>query len=169
MRLIQLLYIPCVVALILGIVGGTDLISSDPAKRTSGQSLLKASAIVFLLAFLFLTVLAALYVVSWRNLPSGETRIYAAILFALPLLAVRLIYSLLVDFVNNSTFSTTGGDVFVQLGMAIIEEMIITIVFIIAGLVAPPSKQRSGDQIPLSLESKQGRYAAANAHAQRWP
>jgi hypothetical protein len=40
-----------------------------------------------------------------RNAPRGEKRIYFAVLAAIPLLAVRLLWSILAAFANNSAFS----------------------------------------------------------------
>ena len=70
-------------------------------------------------------------------MPQGETKIYLAVMLAIPFLAVRTIYSILADFENNSTFGILDGNAYVQLGMAVIEEMIVTAMFIGVGLVAP--------------------------------
>jgi len=82
----------------------------------------------------------------------GEKRILLAVLAALPLLAVRLLYSLLADFANNSTVSILGGNATVQLCMAIIEEMIATIMFLAAGITAPSIKnmERGSDQMAMN-------------------
>ena len=68
------------------------------------------------------------------NAPRGEKRIYFAVLAALPFLAVRLLYSLLAAFSNNSTFSIQGGNPLVQLFMGILEEFIIVVMYTLAGL-----------------------------------
>ena len=73
----------------------------------------------------------------FSNLPWGEKRILYAVLASLPLLAVRLLYSLLADFKNDSTFNTVDGNATVQLCMAIIEEFIVTLFFLVSGYVAP--------------------------------
>ena len=75
-----------------------------------------------------------------------------AILAALPFLAVRLLYSILADFEDNNTFNIINGNATVQLCMAVIEEFIITIFFLAAGLAAPSLKSvRSGvEEIPLN-------------------
>ena len=71
------------------------------------------------------------------RLPQGETRIYLAVLAAVPLLAVRTVYSILADFENNATFAILNGSPYAQLGMAVVEEMIVTIIFIGVGVFAP--------------------------------
>ena len=69
-------------------------------------------------------------------MPQGETKIYLAVVAALPFLAVRVLYSILADFENNDTFGILNGNAYVQLGMEIIEEMIVAIMFLAAGLLA---------------------------------
>ena len=64
-------------------------------------------------------------------------RILHAVLSSLPLLANRLAYSLLVDFEDKSTFSIVDREATVQLCMAITEEFIVMIFFLLAGCVAP--------------------------------
>ena len=90
--------------------------------------------------YLGLFALAALTMANVRNLPWGEKWILIAILAALPFLAVRLLYSILVDFEDNNTFNIINGNATVQLCMAVIEEFIITIFFLAAGLAAPSLK-----------------------------
>ena len=82
-----------------------------------------------------MVLLAVLTTTDIRNLPPGEKRILYAVLLSLPLLAVRLLYSLLVDFDNNGTFNIIGGNATVQLCMAIIEEFVITYFFLVAGFM----------------------------------
>ena len=132
-----MLHLPIMLALILAIVGGTRISSSDSSKHSSGESFAKAGAIVFLISFIAIVAFAVLTMTDSRNLPQGERRILYAVLASLPLLAVRLLYSLLVDFANNNTFSIVNGNPTVQLCMAIIEEFIVTVLFLVAGLVAP--------------------------------
>ena len=85
-------------------------------------------------------LLIGVAVVTWplfSRMPQGETQIYIAVLAALPFLIVRMLYTLLADFENNDTFGILNGNAYVQLGMAIIEEMIVTIIFLVVGLMAP--------------------------------
>lgn len=70
-------------------------------------------------------------------MPVGEARVVAAVLVALPLLAVRLVYTLLSDFANSKDFNLLDPDVWAYLGMAVVEEFSITAVFLVAGVLAP--------------------------------
>ena len=151
-RLLEMLHLPIMLALILAVVGGTRISSSDSSKHSSGESFVKAGAIIFLISFIAIVAFAVLTMTDSRNLPQGERRILYIVLASLPLLAVRLLYSLLVDFANNNTFSIVNGNPTVQLCMAIIEEFIVTVLFLVAGLVAPTLNnlmQEAGD-VPMN-------------------
>lgn len=131
-----MLHIPILLALILSIVGGTRISSSDSSKDSSGESFEKAGAIIFLISYIAIVAFAILTMAELSNLARGEKRILYAVLASLPLLAVRLLYSLLADFEDNSTFNTVDGNAAVQLCMAIIEEFIVTFFFLISGVMA---------------------------------
>ena len=68
------------------------------------------------------------------NAPRGEKRIYFAVMAAIPLLGVRLLWSLLSAFSNNSDFSIIDGKPLIQLFMAILEEFVIVVMYTLAGL-----------------------------------
>ena len=76
-------------------------------------------------------------------MPEGETRVFVAVCAAFPFLAVRTVYTILADFENDATFGILDGNAFVQLGMAVVEEMIVTVIFIVVGVMAP----RFGEQV----------------------
>ena len=147
-----MLHLPIMLALILAIVGGTRISSSDSSKHSSGESFEKAGAIIFLISYIAIVAFAVLTMTDSRNLAQGEKRIVYAVLGSLPLLAVRLLYSLLVDFANTKTFNIVDGNPTVQLCMAIIEEFIVTIIFLVAGLVAPAldSLMHGADGVPMN-------------------
>lgn len=126
--------------LLLAIIGGTRLSSSDASTQSSGEKFEKAGGLLFVAVFIALTGLCVLTFSSFSQLAWGEKRILLAIVASLPLLAVRLLYTILADFENNSTFSILDGNATVQLCMAVIEEFIITIFLLVAGVLAPSLK-----------------------------
>lgn len=132
-----MLHIPILLALILAIVGGSRISSADSSKHSSGESFEKAGSIIFLISYLAIFAFAILTMADFSKIPLGEKRILYAVLASLPLLAVRLLYSLLANFEDNSTFSILDGNATVQLCMAIIEEFIVTLFFLVAGFMAP--------------------------------
>lgn len=132
-----MLHIPILLALILSIVGGTRISSSNTSKHSSGEDFEKAGVIIFPISFIAIVAFALLTLAELRNLPRGEKHILYAVLASLPLLAVRLLYSLLADFKDDSTFNIVDGNATVQLCMAIIEEFLVTFFFLVSGFVAP--------------------------------
>jgi hypothetical protein len=65
--------------------------------------------IIFLVIYLLLFILAIITMKDVGNAPRGEKRVYFAVLGAIPLLGVRLLWSLLSSFSNNPSFSLTSG------------------------------------------------------------
>jgi hypothetical protein len=132
-RIIQIAQLPTTIALILCIVGGMDE-ADGGAKFATGQKYTKIGVIMFLCIYLLLGALTIITVKDVGNAPRGEKRIYWAVVLALPLLAVRLLWTLLAAFSNNKTFSIMGGNVWIQLAMAIAEELIIVVMYTMVGL-----------------------------------
>jgi hypothetical protein len=133
-RIIQVAQLPALIALILCIIGGTDVADGNPADLSSGQTKIKVGIIMFLCIYILLVGLVIITLKDVGRAPSGEKRIYWAVVFALPWLAARVIYGVLATFTNSSTFSVTGDHPLVQLFMATVEEFIIVCVYTLAGL-----------------------------------
>jgi hypothetical protein len=123
-RIIQLAQIPIVIGLVLCILGGTD------AKIT----FTKAGIVIFLIAFVGLIALVAVTVSDVGNAPRGENRLYWVIVTAIPFLGIRLSWSLIAVFGHDAKFSITGGDPWINFGMAVVEEWVIVFMYTITGL-----------------------------------
>lgn len=69
----------------------------------------------------------------------SQTRIFICVLVTLPLIAVRLLYSLIGDFSNdpNNQFSIINGSPKIQLAMATIEELLVALLFSLLGVFTP--------------------------------
>jgi hypothetical protein len=123
------------IALILCIVGGIDKADTNSLSDVStGKKYTKIGVVLFLIIYLLLSALVTITMKDFGNAPRGEKRLYFVVLAAIPLLAIRLLWSLLAAFKNDSTFSITGGKPLVQLFMAILEEFIIVVLYTLAGL-----------------------------------
>ena len=120
---------------------------------------------MFLLTYLGLLAVAALTLAFVRNLPWGEKRILFAVTASLPFLAVRLLYSILTDFAVSSNFSIFNGNVTVQLCMAIIEEFIVVVIYLIVGMIAPSLKSAQLDKERFPLQSGDVQHANGAASA----
>jgi hypothetical protein len=65
--------------------------------------------------------------------PDGERRLYWVLVAAIPFLGVRLLWSLIAVFGKDQKFKLVGGDPWINLGMAIIEEFIIVVMYTATG------------------------------------
>jgi len=133
-RVIQIAQLPTMIALILCIVGGLDQADSDASDIANGKKLTKIGIIMFLVIYLLLFSLVVITMKDIGNAMRGEKRIYFAVILALPLLAVRLLWSIISAFANNPDFSLMGGKPLIQLFMATIEEFIIVCCYTLSGL-----------------------------------
>ncbi|KAJ5915929.1 hypothetical protein N7454_010836 [Penicillium verhagenii] len=138
-KIVQLLHIPSFIALILAISGGSDQSSSDPSDRSSGKKETDAAIIMFLLIYVATCTLFIITLRDLREMLPSQQRIYMCIFFALPLIAVRLLYSLISDFGHDAKFSWVDGDPAVQLGMATIEEFLVVLMYTVLGVITPKS------------------------------
>ncbi|KAK0385937.1 hypothetical protein NLU13_3751 [Sarocladium strictum] len=126
-RVIQL----CITAaLILSITGGTNSFKNG---TYSVQATSKVGIAVYLVAFLGISWILLRSFGYRAAVPATETRSLFAVSLAWPLIAVRLAYAVLSTFVNDPTFSSFGGSVAVRVGMAVVEEYLVVIDYIILG------------------------------------
>lgn len=155
----QLLHIPALIALILSITGGTSQFSSDASEHGDGQTNTRAGIILFLVVYICLFILSMVTFSDVRIMPQSQKRIFVCVLIALPLIAVRLLYSLIGDFSSDpeNQFSIVYGSPRIQLAMATIEELLVVVMFAILGVLTPRAvpTARFDDQQGLELNSKQ--------------
>ena len=150
-------------------MGGTNLQSTDPAKTSSGMGYLKGAGILFLVAYVALCALSGLTTSFLRGFARSEFRILLAILGSLPFLAVRVLYSLLVDFANNGNFSIIHGNPLVRLGMSVIEEFVVAVVFILVGVLADPMSNQTAEQhVPLGKHGQPEQVPPMGRYNQQW-
>ncbi|KAL8791177.1 MAG: hypothetical protein Q9195_006016 [Heterodermia aff. obscurata] len=126
----QLAELLITVGLILSIVGGINA-GEDYGKTGiyKSQTLSKAGLGLFIAAFAILCLITASLVQSIRHCEEGEKRILLAVAVSLPFLLVRLIYSALAVFANKRSFSLFYGDVSILLFMALLEEVIVVVIY----------------------------------------
>jgi hypothetical protein len=116
-KIIQITQLPVVIGLALCIVGGTN--TDDLSK---GLKFTKAGLIIFLVAYLLLVALLGITVKDVDEAERGERRLYWVLVAAMPLLAVRLMYSFIAIFGHDAKFSIQAekGDPWIQFGMAVV-------------------------------------------------
>lgn len=156
-RVIQCLHFGSIVPLILFIVGATHETSDNSSDQRSGKAMIKAGFILFVVMYAILVFLAAKSASEFNKIPVGEKRILAAVLVAIPLLAVRILFGILAIFTDFSAFSSQHGSPAVRVCMSILEEFIIVVMYTFVGLTVPrynaTESERLESQIPLAKQS----------------
>lgn len=128
-RAIQLLI---AVAMILGIVGGTSTKPDEHGVITIPTTA-KVAVILYLVAFLGIGLAFVLVLPHRTALDARERRIPIVLGLALPLILVRIVYSLIASLAGNKNFSIYHGSIGVRVGMAIAEEFIVVVMYVILG------------------------------------
>lgn len=119
-------------ATILCIVGSTSA-KPDATGHISIPATVKAGVLVYLAIFLGISLGLFLVLPHRKSVDVREGRIAMVVGLALPLIAVRILFSIIAAFANNKHFSMYGGSVGIRVGMATIEEFIVVVMYIALG------------------------------------
>lgn len=103
-KVVQLLHIPALIALILSIIGGLDQYSSDTSEHSGGKTETRVGIILFLAIYIVLCILWSTTVKDLPRMAPSQKRIVGVVLIALPLIACRLLYSLVADLAMTVDF-----------------------------------------------------------------
>ncbi|KAE9378592.1 hypothetical protein N431DRAFT_525255 [Stipitochalara longipes BDJ] len=152
-RIIQIATLPTMIALALAIFGATKEANLNVSDISNGKKLMKAAIIMFLtlgpfsvsrdcMIYIIIFALVVITIKDIGNAPRAEKRIYLAVMGSLPLLAVRILYSILAVFTNNEEFSVFSGNPLVRLFMEVVEEFMIVCFYVSVGLTANEARER---------------------------
>ncbi|KAH8588185.1 hypothetical protein B0O99DRAFT_477940, partial [Bisporella sp. PMI_857] len=134
-RMLKFIELVVLVGLILGIVGG---INAGSDYQTTGiykvSSLSKTGTILFAASYIAIVAFTLIISFSISHAEAGEKRILVAIASSLPFILVRLIYSIMSAFSHNKHFSIMNGSVTVLLCVALVEELIVVLIYETMGL-----------------------------------
>ncbi|KAJ5155801.1 hypothetical protein N7492_008604 [Penicillium capsulatum] len=119
-----------IVALALSVSGLTWDMSIEALKNPNTE--VKVGMVLYLVSWALLCGMLGILFLCRSSLEDGENRNLAAVAISAPFLMIRIIYSMLVFFLANSTFNILDGNVTVQLVMSVIEEIIV--VFVCLGI-----------------------------------
>jgi hypothetical protein len=130
------------VGLILGIAGGTSSISPDGTYQPQTTS--NVGAILYVLAFLALVLVALITVSKLTHAATNEKRLVWVVLLALPFILVRIVYSVISVFGKDRHFNLITGSVVIHVFMSVVEEMIVVIIYLFVGwrTEAVPASER---------------------------
>lgn len=92
----------------------------------------KVGMTLYLVSWAILCVFWGILFMRRSSLEDGESRNLTAVAISAPLLMIRIIYSMLLFFLANSTFNILNGNLTVQLFMSVLEE--IGVVFVCLGI-----------------------------------
>jgi hypothetical protein len=163
------------VGAILAIIGSTD---ADNAAQIYNQSKVHDGVVILAVVWALICALAVAAWTAKRRGRSGESLLIVAILCGLPLIGVRMLYSLLAVFSHASAFSAfrpTTTSTTVDLFMAVIMEMVVTCIYLAAGLKLPKKSDenalahnvgRSHAGAPLPMIDLEEQKAAGNSSQQ---
>lgn len=157
-----MIQVPALVALILCIVGAT---SADNPTEIISETMVHVGIILFAVVLAALMLLTGLAFIGKKKTGRGEMGLILAVSFALPFLTVRTIYSLLAAFSNDSRFEPGTGSVTIRLLMETLEEMVVVLIYMIAGIRAPQIPREENPVASTGLRSrlKVGRSGFKNA------
>ena len=148
-----------IVAVVLVAYGGSkaNTPSNTQDSKNTGVDMEKAGIIVFIITFLVTAVTAIITFMSIRSAIPGDRRLVYFAVASLPFLFIRLIYSAVVIFENNKSkvFSQLAPNIWAESFMEVLEEFIVVILYITAGILTPK----------IAREQVQG-YAPSNG---TWP
>jgi len=135
-RVLKFIELLLLVALILAIVGGVN--ASENAVDNGGvykaPTISKAGSALFIVSYVAIVVFTILISFSVRHAEGGEKRILLAVIMSLPLLLIRLIYSVISTFSHSKLFSPFNGSIVILLCVALIEEFIVVVLYEATGL-----------------------------------
>ncbi|KAI1102832.1 hypothetical protein F4804DRAFT_311816 [Jackrogersella minutella] len=145
LRLVQLL---ALVGLILGIIGGSD---SGSDFSTTGKwtisTLSKVGTGLTIAAFVLLALSTAAVAMQLSYIEAGEKRLVLIVGLCLPFILVRLAYAAETVYGNNPDFSQLTGNVNIQLGMAVIMEIIAVAIIEAIGITLEKIPKSQGPSV----------------------
>lgn len=150
-RLIQLVILVGTILAIVGATQGNKNPSLPPSPAVESQ----VAVILYAVSFAAVALILLLSAPSVSLVPEAERIIVPAVGLALPFIAVRVLYTLLLVFVHSGVFSRTGGggSVSVRAGMAVVEEFVVVAIYLFLGFRLPRLDKSERGEI-LSRASK---------------
>lgn len=137
-RIFNFMATPLMVALILAIIGGSDIYSNNPSDRATGRTLRHAAIIIYVVCYIAQAAITFLTFSRAQELMQGENRLVIAVAVSTPFLACRLLYSLIGAFASaTSVFNPVTGSAVLMGIMAILMEFIVVLLYLAAGFTAP--------------------------------
>lgn len=138
-RIFQVLHVLTIAGLVLSIIGSVNVFSSNTSNFSTGLDELKAGVCFFSGVFVANVAITGRTLLSISQVQAGERRLLFAVSASLPFTAVRILYSILCFFGNDSkwfsSWSVEWTAVLIHGLMGVLMEAIVVAIFIMAGLM----------------------------------
>ncbi|KAJ5176845.1 uncharacterized protein N7482_002722 [Penicillium canariense] len=132
--ILRIIQTPCAIGLILCIVAATNASSAADIYQ---QDLLRAGVILFFVVLVALSLLYVAAAIGYQKTGRGERQLVIGLGASLPFLLVRIIFSLVECFGSHapgSILASNPSGEFLQLFLANLEEMGVTLIYILTGM-----------------------------------
>ena len=140
-RMRKLVQLVGIAAVVLGVLGGTRIASSNPDTRSSGYTLTKAAIFLVLVQYLATIAILSFSALKMRFILAEDRTLFFCASAAAPFVLVRVIYSLCAAFQpTSSTFglrSATVTAIVVRGVLGLAMEIIAVTFFILGGILTP--------------------------------
>lgn len=135
------LHLPILTGLVFILVGAKKLFKPDGSGISKYKTLTSVGIALLMLSFLVLVLLTVLTFSRINfHLSPPQKKFLLAIVFSIPFLCVRLVYSAIFFFTQNVKFSPIGGDIVIQACLQIPEEMITILTYLLVGITFKNTK-----------------------------
>ena len=141
----KIIYTINLVAVVLGIVGGTQVknFGQWPANITG---LSNAAIVLYLVVFIVLLATLCLLSSKRAQVRAGDGRLLLAVAVCIPILLVRYIYSLRYDFTGDQRRNSVAGDVTLYLCMNFLEEVVVVLIALGVGLTVDKAPRSAAQE-----------------------
>ena len=134
-KFLNLVAIICFIGLILGIVGVST--ADDNESTYHANTIVKASMAIFLAVFVVILLITVWLLLQLRyTLKVFQKKLFLDITLSSPFLLIRLVYSAISDYTDNSRFAILQGDPTIYLCMDVLEEIIAMVLTMALGMSA---------------------------------
>jgi hypothetical protein len=116
----------------------------------------EAGIILYIVCYIALGATVLITLINSFYLTSEENRIAWAVIIAMPLILVRLIYSLLVTFDHSHQFNLLSGSALIHALMAVLEEMLTVLIYLGIGWTLAPGAVTKTLETPLESTDRNG-------------
>jgi len=162
-RMFRLIHLPISAGIAVAIVGACYLGDSTTGNDSTGRTLQRAGILVLTGVLGLLAAINILFCLPHNRaqLGAGEKPILVATSISIPMLAIRLIFSLLVVFgVDPNVFSIVSQapkSIVAEALMLMLEEFVIVVAYLTAGFMAPVLARKGTQRGPARLEEGSAR------------